>query len=187
STANVTGGSIRTTGEGGIGVLSRIIVPPGSPLSSTATSTAQVAGPATVVSTGPGGTGVHSISIGGTSVSNVTGGGNVDAQGVDGVGIFAASNSGAYSITVGTGSTVTGGSGKGSAIHGLTQSQTVTNSIVIQAGATVNGSRSGVAIRDADGNRDGIDAEANKTNVNTAGTVIGDIRMGFNDDRVDVT
>lgn len=111
-------------------------------------------------------------------------GGTVAALGVNGDGIFALqTRTGTYAVDV-TGGTVTGGSGFGAAIH---TSAAAGGTINIGSGAVINAGASGVAIRDGDANKDGIDEIGGNATITTAGTLNGAIVLGGGTDTVTVT
>jgi hypothetical protein len=101
----------------------------------------------------------------------------VRADGADADGVLAGSDSGAVNVDV-AGQVVSGSS----AAAGLHLHTSGTATVVIQSGATVDGSASGVSIRGGDVDRDGVDEVAGALVVTTEGTVDGDAYLGLGDD-----
>ena len=120
--------------------------------------------------------------------------GEINATGVDARGIFARVTGDAlgasglsadaiYRVRL-SGGSITGGSGLGSAIHTMAPTGGI---IEIGSGVIVNGSASGIAIRDGDLDRDGVDEIGGNAVVTTAGTVTGDAILGLGDDVFNLT
>lgn len=112
-------------------------------------------------------------------------GGEATSLGNNGDGIRATNLGGKYDVDL-TGGKVKGGSGLGAAIHTLAAAG---GTIDIGEAAIVDGSASGIAIRDGDrsgvdnkGPRDGVDEVGGDAVVTTAGTVIGDAILGLGND-----
>ncbi|MDP9965606.1 outer membrane autotransporter protein [Variovorax paradoxus] len=110
-------------------------------------------------------------------------GGTVATSGANADGIFTSSKSGAYAVDV-TGGTVTGGSAFGAAIH---TSAAAGGTVNIGAGALINGDASGVAFRDGDADRNGIDEIGGNVAFTSAGTLSGAVLLGGGTDSVTVT
>jgi fibronectin-binding autotransporter adhesin len=110
-------------------------------------------------------------------------GGSVAAPGASADGIFASSKAGTYAVDV-TGGSVGGGSGVGAAIH---TSAAAGGTVNVGAGAIVNAGASGVAFRDGDADRNGIDEIGGNVALTTAGTLNGAILLGGGTDSVNVT
>lgn len=111
-------------------------------------------------------------------------GGTVSAGGRGSDGILARDDRGAgYNVQI-TGGSITGGSGVAAALHTASPNG---GSILIGAGATVDGTASGVAIRDGDLNNDGVDETGGAAAITTAGTLKGAIVLGSGLDTVSVT
>jgi outer membrane autotransporter protein len=110
-------------------------------------------------------------------------GGTVTASGTNGDGILTSSTNGTYAVDI-TGGTVTGGSGNGAAIH---TSAAAGGTINIGAAAVINAGASGVALRDGDADRDGIDEINGNATITTAGTLNGAVLLGGGTDTLTVT
>ena len=111
-------------------------------------------------------------------------GGTVAATGANGDGIFAhLTRTGTYAVDV-TGGTVTGGSGVGAAIH---TSASAGGTVNIGAGATINAGASGVALRDGDADRNGVDEIGGNSVITTAGTLNGAVVLGGGTDTLTMT
>lgn len=146
-------------------------------------------GGGTVNATGAGSRGVYVRSRYGLSYMDMSSG-DIIATGVDATGIYAAVTSASvptpdaiYRIQL-SGGSVTGGSGLGSAIHTTAANGGVVD---IASGVIVNGSASGIAIRDGDPNRDGIDEVGGDAVITSAGTVTGDAILGLGNDTFNLT
>jgi len=110
-------------------------------------------------------------------------GGQVESRAPDGDGILAStSGTGTYVVDV-TGGKVIGSSGFGSGIHTSAKNGGIVN---IGAGAVIDGSRSGVAVRDGDFNRDGIDEVGGSATITTAGTLTGSVLLGAGTDTLNI-
>lgn len=174
ATVTITGGTVDVSGTGAQASIS------GG--NHTGTSSIVMSG-GSVRSTGAGGNGLWARHTGkGLAQVQLTGG-KVVAEGADGDGVFASINTGTYAVDV-SGGTVTGGSGFGAAIHTSGVGGGIVN---IGAGAIVNGSASGVAFRDGDFNRDGIDEIGGNVALATAGTLTGAIVLGGGTDTLSIT
>ncbi len=151
---------------------------------------------------GPNNTGTASIAMSGGSVLSTAGvalwvrhtgrglarvqmtGGTVSAgSGSSGDGIFASSTSGAFAVDV-SGGTVTGGGGTAAAIH---VSGGTGGTVNIGTGAVIHAGASGVALRDGDLNRDGVDEIGDNATITTAGTLVGAVLLGGGTDTLTVT
>lgn len=110
-------------------------------------------------------------------------GGTATGSGANGDGILARGRAGGYAVDI-TGGTVTGGSGFGAAIH---TSSPAGGTVNIGAGAVLNAGASGVALRDGDLNRDGVDEIGGNSVITTAGTLNGAIVLGGGTDTLTVT
>jgi fibronectin-binding autotransporter adhesin len=109
-------------------------------------------------------------------------GGTVATTGANGDGIFASSKAGTYAVDV-SGGTVGGGAGFGAAIH---TSAAAGGTVNIGAGAVINAGASGVALRDGDANRDGIDEINGNATITTAGTLNGAVLLGGGTDTLNI-
>jgi outer membrane autotransporter protein len=206
SQVTLTGGQVLNTGTGG-GIIASLTGALGSGNASVVITggTIQASGTAAQSSiAGPGRTGRSSISMSGGSVlsSGLNGiglsarhtgsglaqaqmtGGTVSATGNNGDGIQASIGAaGTYAVNV-TGGTVTGGSGFGAAIH---TSGAGGGTVNIGAGSVINAGASGVALRDGDLNRDGVDEIGGNSVITTAGTLNGAIVLGGGTDSLTIT
>ncbi|MEJ1127102.1 autotransporter domain-containing protein [Variovorax sp. CCNWLW225] len=88
-----------------------------------------------------------------------------------------------YAVAVMGGSTVTGGSAFGAAIHTAGANGGIVN---IGAGVTIGAGASGVALRDGDLNRDGIDEIGGNTTITTSGALTGDVLLGGGTDTLNI-
>ncbi|MFZ3120463.1 MAG: autotransporter outer membrane beta-barrel domain-containing protein, partial [Variovorax sp.] len=168
ATAAMSGGTVEA--EGGAGLHARAV---------SGTALVTVSG-GTVVSNGLGGAYAQVNGAGHAHVQ--VSGGTVSGLGNGSTGITARTTGGTYAVEV-TGGTVTGGSGFGAGIHTGGTSGTID----IGSGAIVNGGTSGVAIRDGDLNKDGVDETGGNATITTAGTLNGAIVLGGGTDTVTVT
>jgi outer membrane autotransporter protein len=174
ATVVITGGSVQTsatavqaniTGTGHTGT-SRITMSGGS-----------------VLSSGANGNGLLARSTGRGLSQVQMSGGTVAATGTNGDGVQASITSGTYAVDV-SGGTVTGGSGFGAGIHTAAAGGGTVN---IGAGAVINGGASGVALRDGDLNRDGVDETGGNAVITTAGTLNGAVVLGGGTDTLTIT
>ncbi len=110
-------------------------------------------------------------------------GGTATGSGANGDGILARARANTYAVDV-TGGTVTGGSGFGAAVH---TSGAGGGTVNIGAGATLNAGASGVALRDGDLNRDGVDEIGGNSVITTAGTLNGAVVLGGGTDTLTMT
>lgn len=110
-------------------------------------------------------------------------GGTATGSGANGDGILARARVGTYAVDV-AGGTVTGGSGFGAAIH---TSAAAGGTVNIGAGAVLNAGASGVALRDGDLDRNGVDEIGGNSVITTAGTLNGAIVLGGGTDTLTVT
>lgn len=173
ATVVLTGGTVQASASA---VQSSISGP-----NNTGTSSITMSG-GSVLSTGANGYGLWARHTGtGMAQAQMTGG-TVAATGINGDGIFASIGTGTYAVDV-SGGTVTGGSGFGAAIH---TSGAAGGTVNIGAGAIINGSASGVALRDGDFNRDGIDEIGGNATITTAGTLNGAVLLGGGTDTLNV-
>jgi outer membrane autotransporter protein len=173
----MTGGSISTAGNNLYAV--RAFTSNGA--STAAARIVMTAG--TVTSTGTSAPALHSLVNGtGTAIVDMSGG-SASASGNNGDGILARSLSGTYNVTM-TGGTVTGGAGFGAGLH---TAAAAGGTINIGANAVINGGASGVALRDGDLNRDGIDETGGSAIITTAGTLNGAVLLGLGSDVLNVT
>lgn len=97
-------------------------------------------------------------------------------------GIFASSTFGSFAVDV-LGGTVTGGGGAGAAVHFSGGAGGTAN---IGAAAVINAGASGVALRDGDLNRDGIDEVGDNATITTAGMLNGSVLLGGGTDTLNV-
>ncbi|MDP9971757.1 outer membrane autotransporter protein [Variovorax paradoxus] len=109
-------------------------------------------------------------------------GGRVESKGINGDAILASNTNGTYAVEV-TGGTLIGSSGFGAAIHTAAKAGGTVN---IGAGAVVDGSASGVALRDGDLVRDGIDEVGGNAIITTAGTLTGAVLLGGGTDTLNI-
>ncbi len=123
-------------------------------------------------------------STSGTGTSSITmTDGSVTATGAGSDGLRVQSTGGTYAVDV-SGGTVTGGSGQGAGIHTLAAAG---GTVDVGAAAMIDGSASGIAIRDGDADGDGVDEIGGNTMVTSAGTVTGDAILGLGDDSFALT
>jgi fibronectin-binding autotransporter adhesin len=136
-----------------------------------------------VLSSGANGNGLWARN-GGTGSSQVQmSGGTVAATGNNGDGILSSIGTGTYTVDI-SGGTVTGGSGNGAAVH---TSGAGGGTVNIGAGVVLNAGASGVALRDGDLNRDGIDEIGGNSVITTAGTLNGAVVLGGGTDTLTMT
>ena len=109
-------------------------------------------------------------------------GGRVESQSTIGGGIRTQSTGGTYSVEV-TGGTVVGGSGSSGAIHTTAKNGGVVN---IGAGGVIDGSRSGVALRDGSPDINGVDVVGGNATITTAGTLTGAVLLGAGTDTLNI-
>ncbi|MEJ1169275.1 autotransporter outer membrane beta-barrel domain-containing protein [Variovorax sp. CCNWLW235] len=172
-TAAINGGSI----ESGTGNAVRV----GNPFTGgTGFSEIRMSG-GKVVAGGGAGLWVESAGSGQARVAMT--GGTVSATGKNGDGILATSKNSTYVVEVTDGSIVSGGSGFGAAIHTAGAGGGIVN---IGEGATITAGASGVALRDGDLNRDGIDEIGGNTTITTAGTLTGAVLLGGGTDTLNI-
>jgi outer membrane autotransporter protein len=175
ATVLITGGTVQAAG---IAVQSNVNGP-----GHTGTSSITMTG-GSVLATGATGTGLFARSTGRGLSQLQMSGGTVAATGNNGDGILASIAAfGTYAVSV-TGGTVTGGSGFGAAIH---TSGAGGGTVNIGAGAVVNAGASGVALRDGDLDRNGVDEIGGNSVITTAGTLNGAIVLGGGTDTLTVT
>ena len=118
---------------------------------------------------------------GGVFIKNT---GNVTTSGMGADGLRATgAGTGIYDVDAIAG-TVIGGTGTGAGIHTIGKAG---GTIDIADIAVIDGSASGVAIRDGDYDSDGTDETGGNVVVTTAGTVIGDAILGLGDDIFNLT
>jgi hypothetical protein len=163
------------------GILANGILGTIAPVSNTKSLTLKNAG--VLNTTGPDAYGIWGWH-GGSGNILIENTGNISAGGAGVSGIRAEANTIAtYDINVQSG-TITSGSGTAAGIHVMGGSG---GTVDIAAGASVDGSSSGVAIRDGDNNVDGVDEIGGNVVVTTAGTVTGDAILGLGDDTFNLT
>lgn len=200
----LTGGQVLNTGTGGgISVATAGVSGTGNAAVVITGGTVQTVSTGVMATvSGPNHTGTASITMSGGSVLSssgialwarqtgkgvaqveMTGGTVVAANAAVGDGIFASANTGTFAVDV-SGGTVTGGGGFGNGVH---TSGIAGGTIKIGTGAVINAGGSGVAIRDGDANRDGIDEIGGNVAITTAGLVNGAILLGGGTDTVSVT
>ncbi|RJG05513.1 autotransporter outer membrane beta-barrel domain-containing protein [Noviherbaspirillum cavernae] len=172
ATVVMTGGTVQASGTG---VTSSI-----SGTNHTGTASITMSG-GSVLSTGA--TGLWARHTGKGLAQVQMSGGTVAATGTNSDGVFASSNTGTYAVDV-SGGTVTGGGGFGAAIHTSAAAGGIVN---IGTGAVINAGSSGVAIRDGDFNRDGIDEIGGNATITIAGTLNGAVLLGGGTDTLNVT
>jgi outer membrane autotransporter protein len=173
ATVVITGGTIQSVGIGAQSTISGARI---------GTSSVSMSG-GSVLSSGANGSGLlarHS-NIGSSQVQ--MSGGTVAATGNNGDGIQASITNGTYAVDV-SGGTVTGGGGFGAGIHTAAAAGGTVN---IGAGAVINAGASGVALRDGDLNRDGVDETGGNSVITTAGTLNGAVVLGGGTDTLTVT
>jgi len=174
ATVVLTGGTVQAVATG---VQSNISGP-----NHTGTSSITMSG-GSVVASGANGIGLFARHTGRGLASVQMSGGTAAATGNNGDGIQAAITSGTYAVDV-SGGTVTGGSGFGAGIHTAGAAGGTVN---IGSGAVINGGASGVALRDGDLNRDGVDETGGNAVITTAGTLNGAVVLGGGTDTLTVT
>ncbi|WP_307655967.1 autotransporter outer membrane beta-barrel domain-containing protein [Variovorax paradoxus] len=179
TTAAITGGAISTSGNGtnSFGVQSFVVN-----AASTGTAAVVLQG-GSVTTTGSDAPGIAARSLGSGLSALQMSGGTVTTTGANADGLWASSSGGTYDVDV-TGGTVTSGSGLAAAIHTTAAGG---GTIDIGTAATVNGAASGIAIRDGDLNKNGIDETGGNAVVTTAGTVTGDAILGLGNDSLALT
>lgn len=183
ATVTMTGGSVTLTSTRGnaAGLVASV-----ANAASTATALVEMHGGTVEMSTtAAAGTsaGIRSQTTGtGQAVVKMSAGA-VTASGGDSDGIRATSTGGTYAVEV-SGGTVSGGGVNGATIHTAAAGG---GTLAIGAGATINAGVSGVAIRDGDLNRDGVDEIGGNAVITTAGTVNGAIVLGGGTDSLTVT
>ena len=180
ATVVINGGIVdnRATGSS-IAVLAQI-----NSVNGTGTATAVVNG-GTITSAGI--SGVAAMTTGrGRTIAQVTGG-TISALGTNADGLLVShsnvANTAAFQVDV-TGGTITGGDGFGAGIHTGSRGGGVLN---VGTGAIVNGGASGVAIRNGDLNKDGIDEIAGNVRMTLGGTINGAVLMGAGTDTLTIT
>jgi outer membrane autotransporter protein len=198
------GGQVLNTGTGG-GIIASTAGASGTGNASVVITGGTVQAASTAVQStiaGPNNTGTASITMSGGSVLSTAGvalwvrhggrglaevqmtGGTVAAAGAsNGDGIFASSNTGAFAVDI-SGGTMTGGGGTAAAIH---VSGGAGGTVNIGSGAVINAGASGVALRDGDLNRDGVDEIGDNATITTAGTLNGSVLLGGGTDTLTVT
>jgi len=172
ATATLSGGDISTSGDIAEGISVEI-----ANAGSTATASATVTG-GTVTTTGLFAPGifVRTTGLGETAVTLSAG--TIAVSGDYSDGIYANSAGGTYDVDM-TGGIVTSGTGIAAGIHTMAAAG---GTVDIGAAATIDGSASGIAIRDGDEDFDGVDDIGGDAVVTTAGTVTGDAILGFGND-----
>ncbi|CAN7485748.1 autotransporter outer membrane beta-barrel domain-containing protein [Polaromonas sp. LjRoot131] len=174
TTVLITGGAIQAVGSGAqssIASAARI-----------GTSSLTMTG-GSVVSSGANSNGLWARNGGTGSTLLQMSGGTVAATGNNGDGILASIGTGTYAVDI-SGGTATGGSGFGAAVH---TSGAGGGTVNIGAGAVLNAGASGVALRDGDLNRDGIDEIGGNSVITTAGTLNGAVVLGGGTDTLTMT
>ncbi len=175
ATVVITGGTIQAVGTGAqAAIISGI---------RTGTTRVTMSG-GSVLSTGANGNGLWARHTGTGSSQVQMSGGTVAATGNNGDGILASINNGTYAVDVSGGTVTGGGGGFGAAIHTAGAGGGTVN---IGAGAVINAGASGVALRDGDLNRDGIDEIGGNAAITTAGTLNGAVVLGGGTDTLTVT
>ncbi|MGJ7489825.1 autotransporter outer membrane beta-barrel domain-containing protein [Variovorax sp. ZT4R33] len=170
-------GTVTTTGDSSAGVVASV-----ETVGSASIATATMGG-GTVSTSGAAAAGVLADNQGVGLASLQMSGGTVTTTGANSDGLVARATGGIYAVAM-TGGSVTSGSGAGAAIHTLAAAGGTVN---IGAAATVNGSASGIAIRDGDAGNTGTDALGGNAIVTTAGTVTGDAILGLGNDSLALT
>lgn len=136
----------------------------------------------TIETTGNDSSGVvleHTGSVGGEINAIIDG--KVDVSGTNSHGVYvSATNDSEYLIAVGDGATVIGGSGPGAAAIKIEAAGG--GLLDIGAGAIIDGSASGIAIRDGDADGDGVDEVGGDINVSSRGNITGDVVLGHGND-----
>ncbi|MBF9052098.1 autotransporter outer membrane beta-barrel domain-containing protein [Roseobacter sp. HKCCD9010] len=170
ATAEMKGGTVRTYEAESHGLFVEI-----SNAGSAATATANITG-GEITTEGGNAHGVYVVNLGnataqldsGKAIVNLGTGAVVAASGTGADGIRA---EGARGFDVDVAGTVTGGSGNGAAIRTISSAG---GTIDIASTARVTAGTSGLAIQDGDG--DAV--------ITSAGTIVGDVRLGAGDDRL---
>jgi autotransporter family porin len=165
---------ITTEGDGSWGVLSEIASATG-----TGAAVVSLGGSASIVTLGAEGHGAIVLNQGaGEAIIGMTGG-TLATSGPGADGLRAeASGSGGVEVTM-TGGRVTSGTGQAAGIRTLSANG---GTVEIGAAAVIDGSASGIAIRDGDTDRDGTDETGGNVTVTSAGTVTGAAILGLGDD-----
>ena len=139
----------------------------------------------TVVANGDDAFGIFGLHIGkGATDISVLGSARLSATGVNSDGIRVDAVGGTHTISVSSDASVTGGSGLGAAIHSFS---TGGGTIDIGMGAIIDGSASGIAIRNGDADGDGVDEIGGNTVITSTGTVFGDSILGLGNDIFNLT
>ena len=110
-------------------------------------------------------------------------GATISTPGPSNDGVFARSVGGTYAVDI-AGSTVRGGNTNAAAIHTMAAAGGTLN---IDAGSVINAGGSGVAIRDGDNDRNGIDETGGNAVITTAGTINGAVLLGLGIDTLTAT
>jgi fibronectin-binding autotransporter adhesin len=135
-----------------------------------------------ITTTGAASSALSSLNAGsGTAIVEISGG-SISASGNNADGVAAQSTGGTYQVDV-TGGVVTGGGGNGAGIHTIAVAG---GTVDIGADAAIDGGASGVALRDGDANRDGVDEIGGDAIIYTAGTLTGDVILGLGSDALNV-
>jgi len=221
---NVTGGDLLTSGENSRGIFGYqqagdISILSGANISTTgnfahgilgwsfqtngAVSNIEVeASSGTIITTGDRSHGILALNRADAGSVRITSGADITVLGndVDGIRvqgggtiynfITSAAKNIPYAVTL-TGGTVIGGGGMGAGVHVVSIGN---GTIDIAAGVTVDGSASGIALRDGDRDGgaafeigDGVDEIGGNVVVTTAGTIIGKSILGVGDDIFNLT
>ncbi len=184
ASVSFTSGQVSTQGDGAIGL---------SSVSTTGMSLIS-ASSGTVETTGVGASVLRASSTSGDS-SIVVASGDYTATGVDSSAVVATSDSGSYSVSIGGTANVVASGGSSNAASpgggfGLHTAGSGSGTISVVAGAIVNASGSGIAIRDGDKDGDGSDelsTGGGDVVVNTAGVLTGAVKKGFGNDVINLT
>lgn len=130
---------------------------------------------------GVGAHAIYSYASYGNNTVNQGSGASAIATGADSSGLRAVAYLGGTN-TLTINGTLTGGSGLAAALHSLSPTS---STITIGATAKVDGSASGIAIRDGDSDLNGVDDDTGgDASISIAGHVIGDVIMGLDNDSI---
>jgi uncharacterized protein with beta-barrel porin domain len=170
----MTGGTFTTSGTGGLGATGR-----GGTAAAGNVARVTLSG-GDVTALGAATRALYVDTVFGLSTVEMSGG-TVSALGSNSDGILAVTSGGTMNVSV-SGGLVRGGSGTGAAIATNNSLSGLSSTIVIGAGAVIDGSASGIAIRDG-----ATPLSAINTAITTAGLITGDILLRAGTDSVTVT
>ncbi|MCO6181004.1 beta strand repeat-containing protein, partial [Ciceribacter sp. RN22] len=177
----LSGGKIETTGNGSYGVRTRI-----APAWGQGDAITTMTG-GTIVTTGNNSHGLNADNRGAGDAIVTLSSGSIDVSGIGSDGILARADNGIFDVNV-TAGTIAGGTVNGTVNGtGIHTVAAAGGTIDVSAGVIVDGSRSGLAIRDGDLNVDGTDEIGGDVVVTTAGTVTGHAVLGLGNDTFNLT